>query len=115
MQLIEKYMAVWNETDDQARAKLIADVFTAEATYTDPLVAVTGRDQIDGMVAVVRGQFPELGFQLAGPVDAHHDVARFIWHLGSPGEEPIAIGSDVAMITDGRIAHVVGFLDKIPS
>lgn len=115
MQLIEKYIAAWNETDADVRAKLVADVFTADATYTDPLAAVAGHDQIDGLLGAVRGQFPGLEFRLAGPVDAHHDVCRFTWHLGPAGGEAIIIGFDVAVLDGDRIASVAGFLDKVPA
>jgi limonene-1,2-epoxide hydrolase len=115
MQLIEKYIAAWNETDAAARRQLLEDVYTPDAAYTDPLAAVTGRDQIDALIAGAQNQFAGLEFRLAGPVDAHHDVARFTWHLGPRDAEPIVVGFDVAVIADGRIAKVHGFLDKVPA
>jgi SnoaL-like domain len=115
MQLIEKYLAAWNETVPAARRQLIDEVFAPDAAYTDPLAAVTGRDQIDALIAGAQGQFAGLEFRLAGPVDAHHDVARFTWHLGQPGAEPVVVGFDVAVIADGRIAKVHGFLDQVPA
>jgi hypothetical protein len=120
MQLIEKYIAAWNETVPAARRQLIDEVFAPDAAYTDPLAAVTGRDQIDALIAGAQSQFAGLEFRLAGPVDAHHDVARFTWHLGTwhpgqPGGEPVVVGFDVAVIADGRIAQVHGFLDKVPA
>ena len=56
-------------------------------------------------------------FSLAGPVDGHGRQARFTWHLTPVGAaEPTAIGFDVAVLTDdGRLSHVYGFLDKVPS
>ena len=63
-----------------------------------------------------KGQFPGLVFTLAGPVDAHHDLARFTWHLGPQGEEALVVGFDVMVLgDDGRIRHVHGFLDKVPA
>jgi hypothetical protein len=54
--------------------------------------------------------------QWPGPVDTHHDVARFSWGLGGDGDDPLVIGSDVASVgADGRLARVVGFLDKVPT
>ncbi|WP_433281374.1 nuclear transport factor 2 family protein [Micromonospora sp. CA-244673] len=115
MELIEKYLAAWNTTDPTARRALVDEVWTADGTYTDPLAAVVGRDQIDALIAGVQQQFPGLEFRLAGPVDAHHDLARFTWHLGPRGAEPIVVGFDVAVVTDGRIATVHGFLDRVPA
>ncbi|MET8911854.1 nuclear transport factor 2 family protein [Micromonospora sp. NPDC004551] len=115
MELIEKYLAAWNTTDPTARRALIDEVWTTDGTYTDPLAAVAGRDQIDALIAAVQQQFAGLEFRLAGPVDAHHDLARFTWHLGPRDAEPIVVGFDVAVITDGRVATVHGFLDRVPA
>ena len=54
-------------------------------------------------------------FTLGGAVDAHHDQARFSWHLGPAGAaEPVVIGFDVAVVEQDRIGSVYGFLDKVP-
>ena len=46
-------------------------------------------------------QFPGFVFTLGGAVDAHHDQARFSWHLGPAGAEPVVIGFDVAVLDGG--------------
>jgi SnoaL-like domain len=114
--LIDRYLACWNETDSTTRRELITKTWADDASYIDPLVDARGHDAIDAAIAATQGQFPGHLFTLAGPVDAHHDVARFSWGLGRDGDEPLVIGSDVASVgTDGRLARVVGFLDKVPS
>ncbi|MEV6931914.1 nuclear transport factor 2 family protein [Dactylosporangium sp. NPDC051485] len=115
MELVEKYIAAWNTTDAAARRKLVEDVFASGAHYTDPLAAVTGQEQIDALIATAQAQFAGLEFTLAGPVDTHHDVARFGWHLGPQGGEPLVIGFDVVVIAGDRISAVHGFLDKVPA
>ncbi|MBV6696919.1 nuclear transport factor 2 family protein [Kitasatospora aureofaciens] len=113
-QLAERYLAVWNETDPAARRKLVDEAWAEDGRYTDPLAAVTGRDAIDALIGAAQAQFPGMEFTL-GPVDAHHDIARFTWNLGPAGAEPIVIGFDVLVAgPDGRIASVHGFLDLVP-
>jgi hypothetical protein len=115
-QLAELYIAAWNETDPAVRRQLIDEVWAPNGRYVDPLAAVEGRDGIDATIEAVQGQFPGLKFSLAGPVDAHHDQARFIWELGPDGGDPIVVGFDVAeRDAEGRLALVLGFLDKIPT
>jgi hypothetical protein len=110
---VKRYLAAWNETDPAVRRSAIDDVFTADVRYTDPLAAVTGRDALDGLIAAVHEQFPGLVFTSGGPVDAHHEQARFTWHLGPEGAGPIVVGFDVIELgPDGRIRTVLGFLDK---
>ncbi|MFG3436972.1 nuclear transport factor 2 family protein [Nonomuraea sp. NPDC047897] len=115
-ELVQRYLAAWNETDAAARRATLAEVFAEDAVYTDPLVSVRGRDGLDATIAAVQGQFGGLVFSLGGAVDAHHDIARFTWHLGPEGGEPLVIGFDVAVIDgDGRISQVLGFLDRVPA
>jgi hypothetical protein len=114
--LAARYLAAWNQTDPAARRAAVADLFTEDARYTDPLADVTGRDAIEATIAAVQVQFPGFVFRLAGPVDAHHDQVRFTWHLGPEGQEAPIVGFDVAVTDgDGRIRAVLGFLDRVPS
>jgi hypothetical protein len=114
--IVERYIAAWNETDPQLRRGLIDSLWAADGSYTDPLVDVHGRDEIDATIAAVQQQFPGLVFRLGGPVDTNHDQARFTWHLGPDGGEAIVIGFDVVVLDGGdQIRSVHGFLDKVPA
>lgn len=115
MRTIDRYIESWNETDPVARRALVDEVWTEQCRYTDPLTDAEGRDAVDATIAAVQGQFPGLRFAL-GPVDAHHDVARFTWTLAADGADPLVVGFDVAVFdADGRITAIHGFLDKVPS
>ena len=110
--LVTRYLETWNETDPGARGKAIDELWAPDGVYTDPMATAAGRDEIDATIAAVQGQFPGLAFSLAGPVDAHHDTARFTWSLG----DELVIGFDVLVLgADGQISNVYGFLDKVPS
>ncbi|MCM6775483.1 nuclear transport factor 2 family protein [Nocardia sp. CDC159] len=112
--IAQRYIDAWNERDADKRGALIAEVFTPEATYTDPLAQVAGAAAIEQVIAGAQQQFPGLEFTL-GPVDGHHDIARFTWLLGAPGAaEPLVIGFDAVALEGGRIKQVLGFLDKVP-
>lgn len=114
--LVDAYLAVWNETDSGARAERITEIFADGASYTDPMAAVTGHEGISALIGGARSQFPGMVFSSGGAVDAHHDIARFTWHLAPPGAaEPLVTGFDVITVDgQGRIAQVLGFLDKVP-
>jgi hypothetical protein len=115
--VLDRYLAVWNETDAGARRAAIDEVFAEGVRYVDPLADVTGREALDALIGAVQQQFPGLRFTAGGTPDAHHDQARFTWHLGTDADgEPLVIGFDVAELdTDGRIQQVRGFLDKVPA
>ncbi len=114
--LAEQYIAAWNETSPAARRALIDATWSSDGRYVDPLAEVSGRDQIDAVIAAAQAQFAGMTFRLAGPVDAHHDQARFTWELGPQGTEAVIVGFDVAQRdASGRLALVLGFLDKVPA
>ncbi len=115
-EIIKRYLDAWNEADAASRRALVGELWAADGSYTDPLADVHGPDAIAGLIGAAQQQFAGLVFTLGGPVDANHNQARFTWHLGPDGGEPIVIGFDVVVLDeDGRIASVHGFLDKVPA
>jgi hypothetical protein len=114
---VDRYIALWNETSQEARIAGIAKIFAADATYTDPLADVAGHDGIAAVIAGAQAQFPGFTFKLLDTVDPNHHIARFTWELVPvAGGESLVIGADVAVFgEDGKIQAVYGFLDKVPS
>ncbi|MER5454375.1 nuclear transport factor 2 family protein [Micromonospora sp. NPDC002389] len=114
-ELVERYLAIWNETDPARRRREIDDLFAAEGRYVDPLVVAEGRDAVDATIAAVQDRFPGMTFRTVGPVDGHHQQVRFAWELGPEGVEAPIAGFDVATVDDdGRLTQVLGFLDRVP-
>lgn len=113
--LIERYIACWNTTDAAERHGLIAATFTEDARYRDPMLQGEGHAGIAALIAAAQSHFPGLRFSRRGQGDAHHDVLRFSWDLGTEGAAPIAGGTDMAVVAaDGRLAAVTGFIDYAP-
>ena len=115
-QLATSYIAAWSETDAATRRDLLADVFSPEARYIDPMAEAVGIDAIDTVVDAVQKQFPGMVFTLVGPVDGHHDQARFRWGLGPADNSSLIEGFDVVQRgPDGKLSLVLGFLDRVPA
>lgn len=114
--MAKRYIDTWNETDPSARRAAVDQLYTEDARYIDPTAAADGREAIASMIGAVQDQFPDFRFRLAGPVDGHHNQARFGWELGPNGSDAPIVGFDVAVTDDdGRIQTVLGFLDKVPA
>ena len=115
-EVVDRYFAVWNETDAARRRELIARTWTEDASYLDPLMQGAGHAGIDAMVQGVQNQFGGHRFRQTGAVDAHHDHVRFSWEL-APADGPAVVdGTDFGVIGgDGRLQTVVGFLDHAPA
>ncbi len=85
-ELAQRYIDTWNQTDPSARRAAVDQLYTEDARYVDPLAAAEGRDEIAAMIGAVQEQFPGFTFRLAGPVDGHHNQARFGWEPGPAGD-----------------------------
>lgn len=114
--LATDYIAVWNETDPTRRRAAVERLWSADGRYVDPMAAASGPVEIDATIGAVQDQFSGWTFRLAGPVDAHHDQARFQWELGPAGVEAPIVGFDVVeRDSEGRLIQVLGFLDRVPT
>ena len=115
-ELVDRYIATWNEADAGRRRALIDRTWTAEATYADPMMRGDGRDGIDAMIAAVQARFPDHRFRRSGPIDSHSSRIRFRWEL-APQDGPVLVaGTDFGEIArDGLLSGITGFIDQPPA
>ena len=114
-EIVDRYFAVWNETDPARRRHLIAQTWTEEGSYVDPLMTGDGHAGINVMIEAVQTRYPGHRFRQAGDLDTHHDRVRFNWEIGPANSPPMAGGLDVGIIVDGRFRAITGFLDFAPA
>jgi len=113
-ELIDRYIAMWNETDPERRRVLIARTWTGDARYVDPVLEAEGLAGIDAMVCGVQERFPGHRFRRTGDPDAHHDRVRFTWELAPEAGPAVVKGVDFAVVGAGqRLQTVTGFFDYI--
>ena len=112
--LASRYIDLWNEKAPNRRRELLATNWARDARYVDPLMSGDGHDGIDAMIAGVQQRFPEFRFTLIGEPNGYGDHLRFSWGLGPDGVDSPIKGTDFAVVRDGRIQSVTGFLDHIP-
>ena len=68
-ELVDRYIAIWNETNAGRRRALIDTTWTEDAAYLDPMMRGDGRAGIYAMIAAVQERFPGHRFRRVGPVD----------------------------------------------
>ena len=113
---IAAYVATWNETGAARRQAAIACAWEDGGRYRDPLMASEGHAGIDAMLAGVQARFPGFVLKRTSKVDSHNDWVRFAWSLGPADGAAVVEGVDFcALAPDGRLASVVGFIDKMPA
>jgi hypothetical protein len=113
--LVDRYIAMWNETDARRRRDLIAAIWTHDASYVDPLMQGDGHGGIDAMVEGVQTRFPNHRFARTSQVDAHHESIRFAWTLAPEGGAAIVRGVDFGVVCGHQLRQVTGFIDEMPA
>jgi hypothetical protein len=112
--LIDRYIATWNETDGGRRRDLIARTWAESASYLDPMLQGEGHDGIDAMIVSVHERFPGHRFRRTSDVESHHDRVRFTWELAPEDGAAVVNGTDFGMVTlDHRLQAITGFFDHV--
>lgn len=112
--LIDRYIAIWNETDAGRRRDLIARTWTADAHYVDPVLRGEGRAGIDTMVQGVQERFPGHRFRRTSDIDTHNDRVRFTWELAPEVGDAVVKGTDFGVVVDQeRLRTITGFFDQV--
>jgi len=109
------YIELWNERAADRRRDMLKANWTDDASYIDPLMSGDGRDGVDALIAGVQQRFPEFKFRLLGEPNGFGDHLRFSWGLGPDGGDSPIKGTDFAVLSDGRIRSITGFLDQVPA
>lgn len=112
--VIDRLIAMWNETDAERRRALIARTWMEDATFLDPVAQGEGPAGIDAIIRGVQERFPGHRLRRTGDPDAHHDRVRFCWELAPEGGAPVVRGTDFAVVGNGdRLQMVTGFFDHV--
>ena len=113
--LIDRYCKVWTEPDTDRRAKLLASVWAADATYTDPSVHAASPEALLTHIANVQLRRPGAKVVRTSRVDEHHGVARFAWHVVQADGTTLPEGLDLAFVSpDGaKIERIIGFFGPL--
>jgi hypothetical protein len=111
---IDTYLAALNETDAERRAELVAQAWTPDATYADPLQEHAGHAGMGDLAAGVHAAYPGHTFRRTTEIDGHHDLVRFGWELVAPDGSLTVAGIDVAdLAEDGRLRAVRAFFGEL--
>jgi hypothetical protein len=112
--IASNYIELWNERAADRRRAMLTQNWTSDATYVDPVMSGDGRDGVDALIAGVQQRFPEFKFRLLGEPNGFGDHLRFCWGLGPDGADSPIKGTDFAVLSEGRIRSITGFLDQVP-
>ncbi|HEV2571792.1 nuclear transport factor 2 family protein [Methylocella sp. CPCC 101449] len=112
-QIADRYLASWNERDAAKREAALAGIFTADASFVDPVMQSEGLASIAAMIGQVQERFPGHNFKRLGEADGYNNRLRFTWELAA-GDGAVVKGTDVATLdASGKVNAVIGFFDFV--
>jgi hypothetical protein len=114
--LVDRYVAVWNEPDPQARRQRVAELWTPDGSHYTQTREFHGHPALEERVAEAYGQFVAGGayrFSNRNNAVGHHDAVKFNWGMVSTANgDTVAIGFDVLLLDEqGRIVADYQFND----
>lgn len=105
--LVDMYLDVWNEADEEARRAKVERVFTSQATHFTPTGKAVGYDQIFASVSDAYEQGMASGeqkFRSVRDVSNHRGGVRVNWDVTKADGEWVSAGFDcMTLSSDGRV------------
>ena len=112
--LIRNLEDVFGENDPVRRRAAIDEIFTEDCVFYEPRGSYRGREEIHRIAGVIKATHPDFRYQPIAPPEELGNSGRVQWVSGRPGEAPEYAGTDFIIASDGRIAAVYLFFDKLP-
>ncbi|MFL6139500.1 MAG: nuclear transport factor 2 family protein [Frankiaceae bacterium] len=118
-QLVDRYIACWNERDPEIRSKLVEEVWADDCTYYNRLFVAQGRELMDFVIGRAHEEYYAKGFSFRSQSNAygHHGGMQFNWVMISTATGEVDTwGYDFVMLNDeGKIRLDYQFNFKRPS
>lgn len=102
--LVQRYVAIWNEPNEDVRRARIAELWTEDGAHYASTLEARGHAAIAERIARTFERFVKPGdfrFRALDGVDAHHDSLKFYWAM-VPVEGGLAqtVGSDFFLLDE---------------
>jgi SnoaL-like polyketide cyclase len=111
----DRYFTMWNETEAEARRRLVAKIWTPDAHFIGPVAEGRGHDRIDAALAALQHRFAGHALRATGPADSVGAYLRLPWILAGADGAAVARGTDIGTLSpDGRLQAAVSFFDLVP-
>ncbi len=113
--IAQRYVALWNEDDDEARRAGIEGLFAPEAVHYTPTLVASSYDELEVRIATAFTNWvAEAGyrFDLVGTPLGHHEGVLLRWQMTKVKDgDPLSIGTDFLQLNgDGMIERDYQFI-----
>jgi|tagenome__1003787_1003787.scaffolds.fasta_scaffold20227050_2 hypothetical protein len=105
-------LGVFGERDPRRRAAAIAVTYADDVVFSDPEGTVTGREALGAKARALLDGAPGHVFTARGDVrESGGTLGLLAWQFGPEGGEPVATGTDIALVRDGLVHTLHTLLD----
>ena len=107
----ETYTKSWSVTDTSNRFQLFEQSLSPDCVYTDPLMQVTGYDQLSNYMSELHKNVPGVAF-VTTDFKNHHDRSLTHWNMVDGNGNVLSQGVSYGLYgADGRLMQMTGFFD----
>jgi len=108
--LAEQHLTLWNESDKSTRDKLMRQIYSSDIEMVDRHFTAVGYDAVDTFIVDLQRKNPDFKFA-ARSVEAHHNLIRLYWQVGSKAKPAVVTGMDLFVIANGKVEKLYVFVD----
>lgn len=113
--LVERYVALWNEPDAAKRRAAIEALWTPDGSHYSPTLEAHGYDELEARVLRSHQRWvvdQDFYFRSTGDVHTHHGVMTFTWEmLPRDGSSVESVGQDFFLLApEGRARAIYQFI-----
>lgn len=105
----ENYTKSWSISDHAIRLKLFEKCLSPDCVYTDPLVQVTGYEQLSQYMSELHNNIPGVRF-ITNDFKSHHDQSLTHWNMMDDKGNKLSEGTSFGVYgSDDRLLRMSGF------
>lgn len=109
--LVRNLLEVFDERDAAARAQAIAAIHAPDVAFYEPDQVTRGHEALGVQVQTLLDEAPGFVFRASSELTTNHDLQRLAWQFGPDGGEPAVTGTDIALVSNGRIVSLYTLID----
>ncbi len=109
--LMRNLLEVFNERDAGRRAEAVAAIHAPHVCFYESHGITQGHDALSARAQELLDQAPAFVFRAASEPATNHNLERLSWQLGPEDADPVVTGTDIALVSNGRIVSLYTFLD----
>ncbi|WP_228372405.1 hypothetical protein [Chryseobacterium daeguense] len=112
--LKDSLLLIWNNRNAAERLILMDKIYSSDIKFYEDNNSepITGHESINNLIQNLQKDWPsDFEFTIKEDPKINHNLQKISWHLGSKGSAPVAAGTDIALIKNGKIESLYLFLE----